>query len=137
MFVLPPSTRVFLCTQPADMRRGFDGLAAMTRDVVVQNPLSGHLFVFRNRTGNRLKILYWEGAGFCLVYRRLEKGTYRFPPAPTPLPAGQPQGAAAAPQPASLEIDGGDLAMILEGIELASARRHKRFELPSNVAAAP
>jgi transposase len=134
MFVLHPNIRVFLCTLPADMRRGFDGLAAMTRDVVAQNPLSGHLFVFRNRTGNRLKILYWEGAGYCLVYRRLEKGTYRFPPAPT---AGQAQGAASVPQPASLEIDGGDLAMILEGIELESARRHKRFELPANAAATP
>jgi transposase len=109
----------------------------MTRDVVIQNPLSGHLFVFRNRTGNRLKILYWEGAGFCLVYRRLEKGTYRFPPAPTTPPTGHPQDAASAPQPASLEIDGGDLAMIIEGIELESARRHKRFELPANVAVAP
>jgi transposase len=107
----------------------------MTRDVVVQNPLSGHLFVFRNRTGNRLKILYWEGAGFCLVYRRLEKGTYRFPLAPIAPPAAQ--GGPFAPQPASLEIDGGDLAMILEGIELESARRHKRFELPANAAATP
>ncbi len=108
----------------------------MTRDVVAQNPLSGHLFVFRNRNGNRLKILYWEGAGFCLVYRRLEKGTYRFPPVPTTPPTGQLQGAA-APQPASIEIDGGDLAMIIEGIEIESARRHKRFELPASVGAAP
>lgn len=136
MFVLPPSTRVFLCTLPADMRRGFDGLAAMTRDVVAQNPLSGHLFVFRNRNGNRLKILYWEGAGFCLVYRRLEKGTYRFPHAPAAPPAGPSQGAA-APHPASLEIDGGDLAMILEGIELKDVRRSKRFSLPASVGAAP
>lgn len=117
------------------MRRGFDGLAAMTRDLVAQNPLSGSLFVFRNRSGDRLKILVWEGSGFCLVYRRLEKGTLRFPPAPPP--ASQPAGAPPAPEPASIEVDSHELTMILEGIELKDVRRRKRFELPTSVAATP
>jgi len=148
MFVLPPSTRVFLCMHPADMRRGFDGLAAMTRDLVAQNPLSGHLFVFRNRSGDRLKILFWERAGFCLVYRRLEKGTFRFPhlaPASAEATEGKPAPPASSPtttvasrpESASLEIDGGVLAMILEGIELDNARRGKRFSLPVMGKSAP
>lgn len=136
MFALHPSIRVFLCTLPADMRRGFDGLAAMTRDVVAQNPLSGHLFVFRNRNGDRLKILYWERAGFCLVYRRLEKGTFRFPPAPATPPVSEVPGASPKPS-ASFEVDGGELAMILEGIDLDNARRRKRFTLPVAVAPTP
>lgn len=97
MFVLPPSTRVFLCTLPTDMRKSFDGLAAMTRDLVLQNPLSGHLFVFRNRNGDRLKVLYWDRAGFCLFYKRLEKGTFRFPPVPARCPPAEPAAGAGIP----------------------------------------
>lgn len=63
MLMPTPSLRVFLARQPADMRRGFDGLAALTRDLIRQNPLSGHLFVFKNRAGDRLKILYWDRSG--------------------------------------------------------------------------
>jgi len=137
MFVLPPSTRVFLCTLPADMRRSFDGLAAMTRDLVIQNPLSGHLFVFRNRNGDRLKVLYWDRAGFCLFYKRLEKGTFRFPPAPARSPPVQSAAKTSAQEPASLEVDGGDLAMILEGIELERALRRSRFSLPASARPAP
>ena len=138
MFMLPPSTRVFLCTMPTDMRRSFDGLAAMTRDLVIQNPLSGHLFVFRNRNGDRLKVLYWDRAGFCLLYKRLEQGTFRFPLAPVVTRAvGQTASASSKPEPASLEVDGGELAMILEGIELEHAHRRKRFSLPPTAAPVP
>lgn len=137
MFVLPPSTRVFLCTLPADMRRSFDGLAAMTREFVIQNPLSGHLFVFRNRNGDRLKVLYWDRAGFCLFYKRLEKGTFRFPPVPARSLPTPPAAATPEPEPASLEVDGGDLAMILEGIEIDNTRRSSRFSLPASARPAP
>lgn len=108
----------------------------MTRDVVAQNPLSGHLFVFRNRNGDRLKILYWERAGFCMVYRRLEKGTFRFPPAPATPAVSQVPGASPKPS-ASFEVDGGELAMILEGIDLDNARRRKRFTLPVTAVPTP
>lgn len=111
MLSWPPSVRVYLAAQPADMRRSFDGLAAMTAEVLGQDPLSGHLFVFRNKRGDRVKILYWDRSGYCLWYKRLEAGTFRFPAA-----AG-----------GSVEIEAADLALLLEGIDLAGAARRKRF----------
>jgi transposase len=69
---LPPTVRIFLATQPADMRRGFDGLSALTTSVIGQDPLSGHLFVFRNRRGDRLKILYWDRDGLAIWAKKYE-----------------------------------------------------------------
>lgn len=114
MLTLPPSVRVFLCLVPADMRRSLDGLAAMTREVLRQDPLSGHLFVFFNRRRDRVKILVWDRSGLALYYKRLEKGTFRL---------------SAFEHPDSLraEIESAELALILEGIELANATRRPRF----------
>ena len=77
MLTLPPSVRIFVCLSPADMRRSLDGLAAMTRETLREDPLSGHLFVFFNRRRNRTKILFWDRSGLCLYYKRLEKGVFR------------------------------------------------------------
>ena len=112
MLSWPPSVRIFLAAGPADMRRGFDGLAQMTTEVIKQDPLSGALFVFRNRRGDRLKILYWVGDDFALWYRRLERGTFRFP----------------ACEGDAVEVRSVDLAMILEGIDLSTTRRRVRYE---------
>jgi hypothetical protein len=71
--------RVFVCTQPADMRRSFDGLCGMTRELIAQDPLSGHLFLFRNRDRDRLKILYWDRDGLAIWYKRLEQGSWQCP----------------------------------------------------------
>jgi transposase len=111
MFSLPASVRVFVATAPVDLRRGFDGLASLTREVLELDPLSGHLFAFRNRRGDRLKVLFFASGGYCLFYKRLERGTFR-------LPSG---GAG------HLEIDAGDLGLILEGLDLAGARRRPRW----------
>jgi hypothetical protein len=74
---LSSALRIFLATEPADMRKGFDGLSQLVRDRIAQDPLSGHLFVFRNRRRDRIKILYWDRDGFALGYKRLEKGVRR------------------------------------------------------------
>lgn len=118
MLSLPSTVRIYLCSQPADMRRAFDGLAAMTQQVIGQNPLSGHLFVFVNRRRDRLKILYWDRDGYALWAKRLERGTFRFP---------EPKGN-------SLEVTPSELAAILGGIDLNTARRQRRFTLPATMA---
>ena len=115
MINFPPTVRIFLAIQPADMRRGFDGLAALTTQVIGQDPLSGHLFVFRNRRGDRLKILYWDRDGLAIWAKRLERGAFRFP----------------NPTADRLEVTPAEMAAILEGIDLSRARRQKRFVLPA------
>jgi transposase len=105
--------RVFLCTAPADMRKGFDSLAALVRDYLGHDPLSGHLFLFVSRGRDRLKLLYWDRDGFALWYKRLEQGTFRLP-APTSADH-------------SVELRASELAMLLEGIDLRSLRRSTRF----------
>jgi transposase len=111
MLSLPPSVRIYLSASPTDMRRSFDGLAQEVMDFLGEDPLSGHLFVFRSRRGNRVKILFWDRSGYVLYYKRLEKGVFRFPRA----------------EGLAVEIEAADLALILEGIDLAGAKRRARF----------
>lgn len=113
MLMLSPAVKIFICAQATDMRRSFDKLAEMTRSVLAQDPFSGHLFVFFNRPRDRVKILFWDRSGFCLYYKRLEEGSFR--------PPQRRDGAA--------EVDAAELALILEGIDLAGAKRQKRFAL--------
>lgn len=70
MLSLSSALRIFLATEPADMRKGFDGLSLLVRERIAQDPLSGHLFVFRNRRHDRIKILYWDRDGFALWYKK-------------------------------------------------------------------
>ena len=79
MLSLPESVRIFLCTQPVDMRKGFDSLAAIVQTELGEDLFSGHLFVFKSRRGNRIKLLYWDRDGLVLFYKRLEKNIFRFP----------------------------------------------------------
>lgn len=106
--------RVYLCTSTTDMRKGFDTLAVLVRDGLGYDPLSGHLFLFVGRRRDRLKILYWDRDGYALWYKRLEKGTFRMP--------------AAKPDATSVELKASELAMLLEGIDLRSIKRRKRFQ---------
>jgi len=70
------ATRIWLATAPLDMRQSFDRLAEQVRTVLAQDPLCGHLFVFASRDGRRLKILWWDGGGYCIYYKRLERGRF-------------------------------------------------------------
>lgn len=111
--------RIWLCTGRTDMRCGFDRLAAMAEQVTGQDVWSGHLFVFRNRSGDRLKILYWDRDGFVLFYRRLEEGQFKLP-----------RLAAEESQQRSMPLKPSELAMLLDGIDLASVKRSKRYRRP-------
>jgi len=111
MLSLPPAVRIFVATAPTNMHLSFDRLAALARDVLQQDPLSGHLFVFPNRVGDRVKILVWDRSGFCLWYKRLERGVFHFPRIPA----------------TAVELDAADLMLMLNGIDLAPATRAVRF----------
>lgn len=111
------SVRIYLCTAPTDMRKGFDSLAALVRESLGQDPLTGHLFLFVGRHRDRIKILYWDRDGFALWYKRLEEGTFR-------LPSFKKVGV-------SVELKASELAMLLAGIDLTSIKRRKRFARPA------
>ena len=111
MLTLGLTGRIWLCTEPVDGRKSYDGLSTVVISHLQGDPLSGDLFVFKNRRGDRLKILAWQGDGFALYLRRLERGTFQFPKATT----------------AGVAISATDLALILGGIDLGSARRRPRY----------
>ncbi len=117
MLSIPRAVKIFLGLKPVDLRKGFDGLAALVETVLAQDPLSGHLFVFRNKRRDRLKLLYWDGDGYAIWYKRLESGSFRFP--------------APATTAASLTISAADLTMLLDGVDLASVRRQARYRRPA------
>ena len=75
-----PGTRVYLSCQPVNMLKGFDGLSAEVANVIRMDPYCGHLFVFRGKRGDYVKVLYWDGSGLCLYAKRLEKGRFVWPP---------------------------------------------------------
>jgi len=107
------TTRIWLAVAPADMRCGFDRLAELAQVVTSQNPLDGHLFLFRGRGGDRLKILYWDRDGYALWYKRLEEGVFKLPRFDE--------------KAKSVELRASELAMLLDGIDLRSIKRVKRF----------
>jgi transposase len=116
---LPPAVRIFVAMAPTNMHLSFDRLAALARDVIHQDPLSGHLFAFFNRPADRVKILYWDRSGFCLWYKRLERGVFHLPRAGT----------------AHLELEAADLTLLLDGIELTAVTRRPRYTVRRDVAA--
>ena len=96
---------IYASTSPIDLRRSFDGLAAAAREELGHDPKSGALFLFVNKAGNRIKALWWDKTGFCLLYKRLERGTFRIP-------------ALIRPGDKSIAIDQEEFAKILEGLDL-------------------
>jgi transposase len=101
------------------MRKNINGLSGLVRKSMTLDPLSGHLFVFRNQRGDRLKVLYWDSDGFAIWYKMLQRGTFRFPDLTNYSSAG-------------LEIDHSTLRLILDGIDLSSIRRQQRYKINSN-----
>jgi transposase len=107
-------TRIWLAGQATDMRCGFDRLAEQVRSVISQDPLSGHLFLFRSRRGERLKVLTWDRDGYVLWYKRLEQGVFKLP--------------RLSPGDRSVELRPSELAMILDGIDMTKLKRVPRYE---------
>ena len=132
MLSVSRTTRVFLSIDPTDMRKGFDGLFALVEHVIRENPFSGHLFVFRNRRRDRLKILWWDRDGLAIFYKRLEKGGFQFPTdvPPRTVSGKEVSSNGALPGAPRCEIRSDELAMLLEGIDLASVKRRKRYQRP-------
>lgn len=114
MLTLPSCVRIFVAAEPVDLRRGFDGLAAATRSLIREDPLNGHVFVFLNRRRNRVKLLVWDRTGYLLLYKRLERGTFRLPTEPEP-------------HHRHIEVDAGELGLMMEGVDLSNATRRERW----------
>jgi transposase len=109
----PPSLGIYLCTEPVDMRKSFDGLSALVLDVLERDPISGELFAFSNRTGDKLKILYYDGQGLCLWYKRLERGRFRILESPTEAQA----------------LTAKELSLLVDGLDIGLAARSPRRKI--------
>lgn len=120
MLTLPPSVQIYLAVEPVDLRKGFDALAAIVRNEWRRDVFSGHLFVFLGRRGDRVKILFWDRNGYVLYIKRLERGRFRLPE----IEAGQ----------STVTLEGGELTMLLDGLELRGIRRQPRWQPPSATA---
>lgn len=118
MLSLPPSVKVYLAIDPVDMRKGMDALANVVRNVIRQEPMSGHLFVFRGRRGHMLRILFWDRSGWALYTKRLERGTFHLP---VDIAEGTQR----------VEVEAAELMLMLEGIELRGAKRQVRWRPPN------
>jgi transposase len=119
MIMLPPAVTIYLCDAPIDMRCSFDGLSAIVRNNLGLDPMTGHLFLFLSKRGDRAKLLFWDKDGYALFYKRLEKGRFHRPTVKSPGGHG------------SLTLSASEMTLLLSGIDLTHAHRHKRFMRPS------
>lgn len=119
MILLPRSVRIYVATQPVNLRKSFDGLSNQIRSILARDPLSGHVFVFLNRRRNMMKLLVWTRGGFMIVHKRLERGTFSFPKQITA-------------DATHVEVDAHELSLLLEGIEVVKAKVSQRWEPPAH-----
>ena len=122
MLTLPPSVRVFVALGATDMRRGMDSLSGVVRERLGLEPLSGHLFLFRNRRGDRVKILVWDRSGFWVMYKRLERGTFAWP-------SGESGHA--------VEMRCDDLMLLLSGADVRHTRRGRWYDSVKEMSSPP
>jgi transposase len=115
MWMIPGSVKIYLARKPADMRRSFNGLCGYVRDELQQAPESGHLFVFRNKRSDRIKILYFDRNGLAIWYKRLEEGRFHWPEIDQD----------------AIELSATEMSCLIDGIEIQDAKRYKRFRLPA------
>ena len=120
MLNIPSAVKIYLAAEPTDMRRGFDGLSAMVTGRG-QDVYSGHLFAFVSRRRDRVKVLAWDRGGFVLWYKRLERGRFRLP--------------VIAPMAKPVELDSGQLAMLLDGVDLQKVSRNRAWKPPARKSA--
>lgn len=114
MLTLPPSVHVYVAVEPTDLRKSFDGLSTMVAGKFGHDPLCGHLFVFRNRRGDQVRILFWDRTGYVIVAKKLARGRFH-------LAREVPSGAT------HVEVESAELSLMLEGLDLSSAVRRKRW----------
>jgi len=112
MLMLAATTKIFVATSPVDMRKGFDSLSIVVREVLAADPLSGHLFIFVNVRANQVKVLLWDRTGFCIFHKRLARDCFHVPPSTS----------------GKIEMEAGELMLLLEGIDLRGARRRPRWK---------
>lgn len=121
MLSISSVVKIYLHAAPVNLHFSFDRLAGIVSEEMGKDPLSGHLFVFRNRRGDRLKLLFWDDDGYAFFYKRLQKGVFKFP--------------TVAAETRAVQVSVTDLSLLLWGIEAASVRRQKRFNLAEHRAA--
>jgi transposase len=126
MLTLPPSVKIHMAVEACDMRKQFDGLALLVEQVLRQDARSGHLFVFFNKRATHVRVLFWDRSGFCVLSKRLERGTFRAPWV-TEEVTGRTH----------VEVEAAELALILEGIDLRGAKRRPRWTPTTTTATIP
>lgn len=117
MLMLPSSVRVYVASEPADLRKSFDGLSVLVAQHLGQDPLSGHLYVFFNRRADQVRILFWDRTGFALFAKKLARGRFHFV-------------RSSLTDSPHVEMESAELGLLLEGINLAGAKRSKRWRAP-------
>jgi transposase len=114
MFALSPENRFHLYSQPTDMRKSFDGLSGLVQNILGRNPSGGDVFIFINKRRDKIKLLHWQGAGFILYYKRLEKGTFELPRYDSSA--------------GSIVLDYAKLVMIIDGLSIKNIQKRKRYQ---------
>jgi transposase len=114
VILLPRSVRIYVATEPTNLRKSFEGLSNDVRSLLLSDPLSGHVFIFLNRRATQVKMLMWTRGGFTIVHKRLERGRFTFP-------------SRVKPEVERVEIDAHELAMLLEGLAQGEERSARRW----------